>query len=139
MNLRIGVYGTEFISQGNELLKRLFSRQTFVEMKRMTTSSSSQKHSVKTQQRKNENMKFLAGSKIWRENFKNIFLPKKKKIFEMKYFPEIFFSNFGTKQKLHLFVFFLLGIERKSFPEEKIFLPGERFLRVKSRSRKIQK
>ena len=57
----------------------------------------------------------------------------------MKYFPEIFFSNFGTKQKLHLFVFFLLGLELKSFPEEKIFLPGERFLRVKSRSRKIQK
>ena len=99
----------------------------------MTTSSSSQKHSVKTQQRKNENMKFLAGSKIWRENFKNIFLQKKKKIFEMKYFPEIFFSNFGTKQKLHVFVFFLLGIERKSFPEEKIFLPGERILRKKTR------
>ena len=45
----------------------------------------------------------------------------------MKYFPEIFFSNFGTKQKLHLFVFFLLGIERKSFPEEKISFPEEEF------------
>ena len=97
----------------------------------MTTSSSSQKHSVKTQQRKNENMKFLAGSKIWRENFKNIFLQKKKKIFEMKYFPEIFFSNFGTKQKLHVFVFFLLGIERKSFPEEKISFLEEEFSRKK--------
>ena len=49
----------------------------------------------------------------------------------MKYFPEIFFSNFGTKQKLHLFVFFLLGIERKSFPEEKISFLEEEFSRKK--------
>ena len=41
--------------------------------------------------------------------------------FEMKYFPEIFLSNFGTKQKLHVFVFSLLGIERKSFSPEKDF------------------
>ena len=82
-------------------------------------------------------MKFLAGSKIWRENFKNIFLQKKKKIFQSKYIFEIFFSNFGTKQKLHVFVFFLLGIERKSFPEEKISFLEEEFSRKKQENRKI--
>ena len=49
----------------------------------------------------------------------------------MKYISEIFFSNFGTKQKLHVFVFFLLGIERKSFPEEKISFREEEFSRKK--------
>ena len=57
----------------------------------------------------------------------------------MKYIFEISISNFGTKQKLHVFVFFLLGIERKSFPEEKISFLEEEFSRKKQENRKIQK
>ena len=48
--------------------KRLFSDKPLERRKSQARQILPQNNSVKTQQRKNENMKFLAGSKIWREN-----------------------------------------------------------------------
>ena len=93
--------------------------------------------SLKPSRKKNEIMKFLGFSKIGEENFKNIFRLKNFFFFLEKYIFEIFSPDFGTKQKLHVFVFFLLGIERKSFPEEKISFLKEEFSRSKLKSREI--
>ena len=65
---------------------------------------------LNTQQKKNEKMQFLLGSKIGEENLWKIFRLKNFFFFWKKYISRNFFSNFGTKQKLHLFVFSLLGI-----------------------------
>ena len=45
----------------------------------------------------------------WRRKFQKYISIENFFFFLEKYIFEIFFSNFGTKQKLHVFVFFLLG------------------------------
>ena len=54
--------------------------------------------------KKNEIMKFLGFSKIWRKFSLKIYF-QKKKIFEMKYILRIFIPDFGKPQKFHDFVF----------------------------------
>ena len=64
---------------------------------------------LNTQQKKNEKMQFLLGSKIGEENLWKIFHFKKFFFFWKKYIFEIFSPDFGTSQKFHVFVFSLLG------------------------------
>ena len=45
----------------------------------------------------------------------------------MKYFPEIFSPDFGTKQKLHLFVFFCWVLSVNLFPRKRFSFPEEEF------------
>ena len=64
---------------------------------------------LNTQQKKNEKMQFLLGSKIGEENLWKIFHFKNFFFFLKNIFLKFSSPDFGTKQKLHLFVFFLLG------------------------------
>ena len=77
--------------------------------------------SLKPSRKKNEIMKFLGFSKIWRGKFQKYISIEKFFFFWKKYIFEIFSPDFGTSQKFHVFVFSLLGIERKSFSPEKDF------------------
>ena len=59
---------------------------------------------LKPSRDKNEIMKFLGFSKIWRKfSFKIYF--QEKKNFEMKYILRIFIPDFGKPQKFHDFIF----------------------------------
>ena len=66
---------------------------------------------------KNEIMKFLGFSKIWRKFSLKIYF-QKKKIFEMKYILRIFIPDFGKPQKFHDFVFSSPEFERSCFGRE---------------------
>ena len=54
---------------------------------------------------KNQIMKFLGFSKIWRKFSLKIYFQEKKKIFEMKYISRNFIPVFGKPQKFHDFIF----------------------------------
>ena len=68
-----------------DLKKRLFPDKPFGMRKSQARQILSQNNSVKTQGMKNEIMKFLGFSKIWRQDSK-IYFSKKKKNFLWKYF-----------------------------------------------------
>ena len=76
------------IKSGKKSDKRKISRDFNFDLEnssfRKEIFSSGKDLQLNTQQKKNENMQFLLGSKIWRENFKNIFLQKKKKNFSIE-------------------------------------------------------
>ena len=77
-----------------------------------------EKISAQTQgMKKNEIMKFLGFSKIWRKFSLKIYF-QKKKIFEMKYILRIFIPDFGKPQKFHDFVFSSPEFERSCFGRE---------------------
>ena len=67
------------IKSGKKSDKRKISRDFNFDPEKREIFFRRKRFQLKTQQRKNEIMKFLAGSKIWRENLWKIFFKKKKK------------------------------------------------------------
>ena len=95
----------------------------------------SQNNSVKTQGMKNEIMKFLGFSKIWRQDSK-IYFSKKKKIFFGNIFERKFSPDFGENTRFHFFIPCVLA---EIFSRRKRFLSSPKSEIEKSRDSQINR
>ena len=84
-------------------------------------------------------MKFLAGSKIWRENFKIYFVSKKKKILEEYIFQEISLQILENPKNFMILFFFLLGFNENIFISSKSFSFFSRSFSIFNKSLRFSK
>ena len=110
------------IKSGKKSDKRKISRNFNFDLEKREIFFRRKRFTLNTQQRKNENMQFLLGSKIWRENFKIYFVSKKKKNFSIEIYFEIFLQILENPKNFMFSFFFLLGFNENIFSSFQIFL-----------------
>ena len=97
-------------------------------MKKTTLTKFSLQKLRKNPGEKKRNHEIFAWFQNLEKKFEIYIFQKKKKFFENRnIFREISSPILEPSKNCIFSIFFLLGIERKSFPEEKIFFPEEEF------------